>query len=186
MDPPLSHSSAIASTDGHGSTPLSHSSFQCVDNSETGPDDVLGPLSYEIQPPDMLCEPNLNEVDKLGKLIVKALWMEEDVKEFDSVRHIIKVGKQHRRKVSHTHIHDYEVLKINKKEAPLRSYEHDYFRRHGVLPTQDRDEHYRLLVKQRNLVKWLLSTWENYLKFTVHTHTCTIPFSSDTQHYTLT
>ena len=107
---------------------------------------------------------------KLSKVISKALGADKLVQDFDSIRHLIKLTKQQGKNVSHVHAHEHEVLRnqihtkvIQKKAAlkqELRTYEKEHFRCHGILPRQDTDQPYKSLVKQRNYVKWLLSTWD--------------------------
>ena len=183
----LSHSHSPGPNTLDGSESLSHSHLSgptTVDGSGLPSHSHLpGPTTMDcskshshsqydcIQTPDILSfgEEQQHLKTKLAKVFSKVLGTDKTIKTFDSIRHVIKITKQEGRKVSLAQAREHEQLKnqihtntIQRKEMlkqELRSYERDYFRRHGLLPRQDTDEQYKLLVKQRHNIKWLLSTW---------------------------
>ena len=107
---------------------------------------------------------------KLAMSISKAFGSDSTIKSFDNIRYIIKTRKHQGLKACNAQIHKHELLKNqlstrlsekkNKLKQEIKSYEHDYFKRQGLLPRPTTDEYYHSLTKKRNYIKWLLSTWK--------------------------
>ena len=109
---------------------------------------------------------------KLAMTISKALGSDSTIQSFDNIRHIIKTRKHQGLKVSNAqiHEHEHELLKNqlrtrlseqkNKLKQEVKSYEHDYFKRQGLLPRPTTNEYYQSLMKKRNYIKRFLSTWK--------------------------
>ena len=127
---------------------------------------ITSPFESETYQPD---HEQYDFKTKLAMAISKPLGTDSTLKSFDNIRHIIKTRKHNGLKALSAHIQEHELLKNklhtrlndekDKLKQKIQSYEQDY-KTHGLLPRPSTDEHYQSLIKQRNYVKWLLSTWK--------------------------
>jgi hypothetical protein len=128
---------------------------------------ITSPFENETDHPD--CEESEYKT-KLAIAISKALGRDSTLNGFDNIRHIIKTRKHQGLKALNAHIQEHEILKNqlhtklndekDRLKQKLKSYEQDYLKQHGLLPRPSIDEQYQSLIKQRNYIKWLLSTWK--------------------------